>query len=117
MLISVPSGSSTLQPGVQNMAQRDRRDFLKTAAGTGLGFWVAGLPAADDTKSPNEKVQFASIGIDGKGRGDTADAASAGNLVAICDVDDDRLGMAGVRYPKAKKYTDYRKMFDELGKE
>jgi predicted dehydrogenase len=36
--------------------------------------------------------------------------------VAICDVDQRTLDRAGAKYPKARKFTDYRKMFDEMEK-
>jgi len=94
----------------------DRRQFLKTTAVAGVGFWVAGTTAAEDSKSPNEQINFACIGVGGKGESDTGDAASRGNIVAICDIDDQKLDSAGQKYPNAKKYNDYRKMLDEMGK-
>jgi predicted dehydrogenase len=97
--------------------QSSRREFLKAATLTGLGIWVVDEARADDAKSPNERVNFASIGVGGKGESDTADAARSGNLVAICDVDDNTLAKAAQKYPNAKKYNDFRKMFDEMGKE
>jgi predicted dehydrogenase len=98
------------------MTQRhNRRDFIKSAAAAGFGFWIAGKAAAD-SRSPLDKIRFASIGIGGKGESDTADAARSGDLVAICDVDEGRLGKAGEKYPQAKKFTDFRQMLDEMGK-
>jgi predicted dehydrogenase len=91
-----------------------RRDFLKTTALAGAGFWI-GAAAADDKKSPNEQIRFACIGVDGKGRSDTADAARHGVVVALCDVDDKKLGMAAQKYPGAKTFNDFRKMFDAIG--
>jgi predicted dehydrogenase len=99
------------------MSRHNRRDFLKTTALVGAGFWVAEPAQADEkSKSALEQISFACIGIDGKGESDTGDAKRHGNIVAICDVDDQRLGKAGDRYPKAKKFHDFRKMFDEMGK-
>jgi predicted dehydrogenase len=94
----------------------NRRDFLRTSAAAGVGFWVAGTAAADEKQTPLETVRFACIGVGGKGRGDTEDAAKHGTVVAICDVDERRLGIAAEKYPKAKTYTDYRKMVDEMAK-
>ncbi|HZO90208.1 MAG TPA: Gfo/Idh/MocA family oxidoreductase [Chthonomonadaceae bacterium] len=96
--------------------QSSRREFLKTAALTGLGLWVADRSWAQKGKSPNEQISFACIGVDGKGASDTADAARLGNVVALCDVDEDKLNKAAQQYPKARTFTDYRKMFDEMGK-
>jgi predicted dehydrogenase len=94
----------------------NRRDFLKSTALAGVGFWVADTPAADASQSPNEKINFACIGVGGKGTSDTADAARLGNIVAICDIDDQTLDRAAKLYPQAKKYNDFRKMFDEMAK-
>ena len=60
----------------------DRRRFLKTTALTGVGVFVSGTAAAEDSKSPNERIRFACIGVGGKGSGDSADAKRAGDLLA-----------------------------------
>ena len=97
--------------------QANRRQFLQTTAATGIGFWIAGGAEAQPSKSPNERIALASIGVGGKGTSDSKDAGSSGDMVAICDVDEKRLNDAGEkRFPKAKKYTDFRKMLDEMGK-
>ncbi len=95
----------------------NRRRFLQTTAVTGIGFWAAGGVRAQESKSPNEQIALASIGLGGKGSSDSADAGNAGNMVAICDVDEGILNNAGERrFPKAKRYTDFRKMLEEMGK-
>src|SRR5262249_13242146 len=73
-------------------------------------------PADEKSKSPNEQIRFACIGVGGKGDSDSRDAARHGEIVALCDVDDNTLGKASERYPRAKKYNDFRKMFDDMGK-
>jgi predicted dehydrogenase len=93
-----------------------RRQFLQTAATSGIGFWAAAGASRAESRSPNERIAMASIGIDGKGGEDSKDAGNAGDMVAICDVDDKRLAGAASRFPKAKKYNDFRKMLDEMGK-
>jgi predicted dehydrogenase len=60
-------------------------------------------------------IRFACIGVGGKGSSDSADAANNGNIVAICDVDDNTLNKAAELYPKAKRYSDFRKMLEEMG--
>ena len=95
----------------------NRRRFLQTTAVTGIGFWVAGGVRAQESKSPNGKIAMASIGVGGKGSSDSDDAGNVGDMVAICDVDEGTLNKAGEkRFPKAKRYTDFRKMLDEMGK-
>ena len=93
-----------------------RRKFLRTTAVTSIGYWVAGGVQAQESKSPNEKIAMASIGVGGKGSSDSRSAASRGDMVAICDVDGRTLGSAGARFEGAKQYTDFRKMLDEMGK-
>jgi predicted dehydrogenase len=99
------------------MRQHDRREFLGAAGVAALGFWVSGA-SGDDKKprSPLEKIRFACIGVDGKGRSDSAAADRAGDVVAICDVDDLTLGRAGERFARAQKFHDFRKLFDVAGK-
>ncbi len=95
--------------------QRSRRDFLKGAVMTGAGLLVADRALAVQNQSANDKIGFACIGVGGKGESDTHDASRFGNIVAICDIDERTLNKAAMRYPSAKKYTDFRKMLEEMG--
>jgi predicted dehydrogenase len=106
--------------------QQSRRDFLRNAALTGMGVWVGvSARAQDNPKSANEKLNFACIGVGGKGDSDSWDASRFGNIVAICDVDENALNnkanqkddKGNTPFAKAKRYRDYRKMFDEMGKQ
>ena len=96
----------------------NRRRFLQASAATGAGFLVAGAAQANvctGCSSPNERIAFACIGVGGKGSSDSINASETGDIVAICDVDENVLNRAGQkRFPKAKRYTDYRKMLDEM---
>jgi predicted dehydrogenase len=95
----------------------NRRRFLQTTAATGIGFWVAGGVQAQESKSPNERIAIACIGLGGKGSEDSNDAGRHGDVVAICDTNENLLGNTGSkRFPKAKRYTDYRKMLEEMEK-
>jgi predicted dehydrogenase len=94
-------------------SRTNRRRFLQTSAAAGVGFWVAGGLSAQESKSPNERIAMASVGIGGKGSGDSADAGKNGDMVAICDIDTNRLDAAKNRFPNAKVYTDFRKMLEE----
>src|SRR5688572_16681249 len=91
-----------------------RRQFLGgTAIGT-LGFTflprhVLGLAGA---QSPNEKLNIAAIGCGGQGAGDINNVASE-NIVAQCDVDWRHAAGTFRKFPNAKRYKDFRKMFDE----
>jgi predicted dehydrogenase len=95
----------------------DRRRFLKTTALTGVGVFVSGTAAAEDSKSPNERIRFGCIGVGGKGSSDSGDAKRNGDVVAICDIDDNTLEKAATKsFPNAAKYNDFRKMLHEMGK-
>ena len=93
---------------------KNRRQFLKQASLAGLGFWVAGGLTAAASKSPNEKLNVAVIGAGGQGAGDTNAVAGCGeNIVALCDVDDERAKGQYEKYPKAQRYKDFRVMLDK----
>ncbi len=93
-----------------------RRQFLRQSALVGAGLWAAGrlAPAAD--RSPNEKLNIAIIGAGGRGAANTGSVAGE-NIVALCDVDEQRLGKAAEKHPKARTFTDFRKLFDEMHKQ
>ena len=67
-------------------------------------------------KSPNEKLNFASIGAGGQAASNISAAAPTENIVALCDVDDRRASTMFTRFDKAPKYKDFRQMLDKEGK-
>ncbi len=66
-------------------------------------------------KSPNEKLNVASIGAGGKASSDI-DGCAAENIVALCDVDDKQAASKFKKYESVPKYKDFRKMLDKEGK-
>jgi predicted dehydrogenase len=66
--------------------------------------------------APSDKLNIAVIGGGGKGYSDAVNTWNNGanNIVAICDVDWNRANKAFEKFPLAKRYKDYRKLFDEL---
>lgn len=60
----------------------------------------------------NDKLNIAIIGAGGRGSSNPESVQSE-NIVAVCDVNGRNLDAAAARYPKAKKYTDFRKVFDD----
>ena len=97
-----------------------RRNFLKVASTVAsIGYLVAEGNAQEVSTSPNEKLGVACVGIGGKGASDSNNAAQFGNIVAICDVDRDRLENKGkaAGFQEAKQYTDFRKMLEAHAKE
>ena len=65
-------------------------------------------------KSPNEKLNIASIGAGGKASSDI-DGCATENIVALCDVDEKQAARKFTEYDKVPKYKDFRKMLDEQG--
>lgn len=94
------------------MNDLSRRTFLKTAALTATG--VSFIPNLLSC-SPNNKLNIAVIGVGGRGQANWEKVTNE-NIVAMCDVDYSRASVGFNSIPKAKKFKDFRKMFDEIGK-
>lgn len=93
-----------------------RRQFLEKSA-LAVGGLALGFPYVGRVLGANDRVNVACIGVGGKGDSDSNDAGRGGNIVAICDVDLKTLAKKGEKFPQAKKYQDYRKLLDQMGKE
>lgn len=91
----------------------NRRQFIRTtAAASSLASAVyVGHALAQESNSPNEKLNIACIGVANKGRHNIDELASQ-NIVALCDVDERFLNQAGERWKDARKHRDYRKMLE-----
>ena len=92
-----------------------RRQFLRGAAFSTAAFMV--VPSAvlglRGAASPNQKLNLAGIGIGGQGAHDLSQMEGE-NIVALCDVDKHYASRTFKKYPKAKQFTDYRQMLDEM---
>ena len=95
-----------------------RRRALKIGTAGTLGYLFAG-PAVSVRRAygANEKLRVAGIGVGGKGSSDIEQAGKFMEVVALCDIDDQRLNGRASTWPTAKKFFDYRKLFDEAAKE
>lgn len=67
--------------------------------------------------SPNDRLRTAFIGVGGRGAGNLESIAASGavDVVALCDIDTRRLDSAAARHTQAKKYQDFRKLYEEVG--
>jgi predicted dehydrogenase len=97
-----------------------RREFLR-ATGTAIaGFMIVPrhAVAGSGQTPPGEKINIAGIGVGGQGGSDLNEIArdNGANIVALCDVDSVRAGDTFKKFPEAKQYRDFRKMFDEMEK-
>ena len=106
---------------MENKSNFTRRNFLATTATAAAGFTIvpSNTIAGLGHKAPSDKLNIAGIGIGGMGKGNLSRMAGE-NIVALCDVDWTTSGRLNVpkvfgTYPKAAKYYDWRKMFDEMG--
>ncbi|MGJ8638808.1 MAG: Gfo/Idh/MocA family oxidoreductase [Opitutaceae bacterium] len=122
-----------------------RRDFLKASAAlSAITILPAHVALGNQSKSgvaPSEKVNLAVIGIGNQGNNDRKVLLGSGlcNVVALCDIDMEGAHTLEARYThglsnkiptmrkghsvptptalKARGFTDFRKMFDEMGDE
>jgi len=103
-----------------------RRRFIQESTLAGLGFWAAGgVALAREGKAANDQLNFACIGVGGKGSSDVDGASKVGKIIALCDIDDNTLnakaaepvkkGSDELKFPGAQKFNDYREMLDKLG--
>jgi len=106
--------------------QISRRSFLNrcaiTAAVTGLPLWFVERElafAADVVTKPvsaNDRPGIALIGCGGMGRGDAQNASRFGNIVAVCDVDENHMEQAAKQFTKNGKtpaqFGDFRKVME-----
>ena len=89
---------------------------LLAGAVPAAGFGTTPSLKALGYKSPNEKLNIASIGAGGKAASDIRACAQTENIVALCDVDDVRAAKIYETYPNVPKYKDFRKMLDKENK-
>ncbi len=62
-----------------------------------------------------DKINIACIGVGGKGESDMMETSVGHNIVALCDIDEQRLAKAAARFPQAKTFTDWRKLLEHSG--
>jgi len=87
-----------------------RRHFSKLLATSALGTLVA--PAFLRGQNLNSKLNIAIIGAGGRGGSNMADVGGTENIVAVCDVAEAALDSAQKKFPQAKRFTDFRKLYE-----
>lgn len=105
-------------------SRHSRRTFLKNFSLAAGGISATQLfPAFGRVSNPANKLNCVVIGCGAKGKTHIATAA-AENLVALVDADESRLdqarALAASKHADAEKirtFTDYREMFDKMGKQ
>lgn len=99
------------------MNNMTRRDFLKKGSIAAIGLTI--VPGSVMGRSfgftaPSDKLNIAGIGVGGMGRRNLANMNTE-NIVALCDVDWQYAGKTFNDYPGARKFKDWREMFDQMG--
>ena len=102
------------------MSKISRRDFLKKGSAAMAGMIIAPsivpssvLGKTYGHKSPSDKMNILGVGIGGRGAADLS-AMETENIIGLCDVDWKYAKHIFDKYPKAKRFNDYRKMYDEM---
>lgn len=101
------------------MTKISRRSFLQRGTMAAAAFTIAPntiLGKSHGYTAPSDKLNIAGIGVGGRGAS-VLSGMEAENLVALCDVDWKYSKQVFDKYSQAKKYWDYRKLFDEMGKD
>ena len=104
-----------------------RREFLRNTALASAGLALSGISNKTNAASysrimgSNEKINLAHIGIGNRGWDIINDFDKTGlaNVVALCDVDlgAEHTQKALAKFPKARRFKDFREMFDKMGNE
>jgi len=90
----------------------DRREMLRCTGLAGVGLWLS-RAVTGAQGPPSERLDLAFVGCGGRG-GDNLNALQGQNIVALCDADEKRAGPAFERFPKARRFRDFRKMLDQM---
>lgn len=104
------------------MNRNDRRTFLKASLSLGaaslLGGWKSASPGVRARRySPGSRLNIAFIGVGGQGRAHIRRLAETENLVAFCDVDDNRAAETYLEFPDVPRFRDFRVMLDKKWRE
>jgi predicted dehydrogenase len=91
------------------VSRSSRRQFLTHSAVAASSLLAA--PAIVRGTNLNEKLNIAIIGCGGRGAANLA-GVSGENIVALCDVNDAAVAAASQKHPQAKKFADFREVYD-----
>ena len=95
------------------MKKNSRRSFIKYTSALSSGLLI--IPSLYGY-SANNRLNVAVIGVGGRGQANWSRVPQE-NIVAMCDVDDNRAKDGYKLHPKVRKFKDFRVMFDKMHKE
>lgn len=95
-----------------------RRRFIGNTAMATAGFTIlpSNVVSGLGHKAPSDKLNIVGVGVGGRGAAVLRPMQSE-NIIGLADVDWRYSKPVFDSYPNAKKYWDYRKMFDEMGRD
>ncbi len=91
-----------------------RRQFLRATTTVAAGVSLLPRLALRGADAPSAKINLAAIGAGGMAAADIQALSPYCNIVTLCDVDWARAGGSFKNHPTAKRYRDFRLMFDAL---
>jgi hypothetical protein len=94
-----------------------RRRFLRNTTLSGCGLVLLGSARSVWGTPANERLNLALIGVGGRGRWFVNTMPKVAQVVAMCDVNEERAGNAFEVVPKARKFHDFRRMLETMEKE
>lgn len=100
-----------------------RRRFIGSASKAAFGltflpsYLALGKKDSAGNVPPSQRINLGCVGVDGRGSAVIKGLAAGGNAipVALTDVDSSRAGGMAKQFPKAKQFSDFRVMLDEMG--
>jgi len=105
--------SSTPAPGNKELS---RRKVLQGAAAALASVTVVPRSILGGPGAPSERLNLAGVGVGGVGFGQVGACERAGfNITALCDVDEVYAGNAFKKWPRARRYRDFREMLEAEG--
>jgi predicted dehydrogenase len=97
-----------------NKQHRTRREFISGCSALA----ASGLVGSKQVHAAaNDRLKVAFIGVGGRGGSNLKTIASTGvvDVVAVCDVNTPSADRAAAKFSGAKKFQDFRKLYDSVG--
>src|SRR5262245_9221387 len=105
------SGAAMKRKGIS------RRRFVgHVAAGMAFTIVPGHVLSRRGRMAPSDKLNIACIGVGGMGANDVRGVGKTENIYALCDVDDRQAQRSVTAFPLAKRFKDFRVLFDKEAK-
>jgi len=99
---------------------KSRRNFLKNSALAAAGVMIVPrhVLGGKGFRAPSDTLYIATVGAGGKGESDMAGfmKSNKSKIAFLCDVDQVKASKSFTTYPEAKKFEDWRELFEKESK-